>query len=149
MSRAFVKEDSPGGEQLPDLPISPNRNYVTPMGLAQIDAHLTRLRGQLEDGEEATRPRVERDLRYWRARRASAELVVRRPGAATVQFGSTVTIVRPDGEGQTWRIVGEDEADPMDGTLSYTAPVARALIGKEAGDSVEAGGQSLEIVKIT
>ena len=65
-----------------------------------------------------------------------------------MQFGSAVTIVRDDGRRQTYRIVGEDEADPAKGTLSHVSPLARALFGKEVGDTVRAGSAQAEIVKI-
>jgi transcription elongation GreA/GreB family factor len=65
-----------------------------------------------------------------------------------VHFGSTVTIVRDDGRRQTFRIVGEDEADPTRGTLSHVSPVARALFGKEVGDIIQAGQTNAEIVEI-
>ncbi|KMO27425.1 transcription elongation factor, partial [Methylobacterium tarhaniae] len=62
--------------------------------------------------------------------------------------GSTVTIARDDGPEQTFRIVGEDEADPAKGTLAYVAPLARALTGKQAGDSVTVAGHEVEIVSV-
>jgi transcription elongation GreA/GreB family factor len=65
-----------------------------------------------------------------------------------VRFGSTVTIERDDGRRQTWRIVGEDEADPAKGTLSYVAPLARALVGKVVGDTVTVAGSDAEIVAV-
>ena len=68
--------------------------------------------------------------------------------AAEVHFGSTVTIERNDGRRQTYRIVGEDEADPAHGTLSYVSPVAQALMGKPVGEVVEAGHSEAEIVEI-
>ena len=66
----------------------------------------------------------------------------------SVRFGCKVTIERDDGRRQTFRIVGEDEADPAEGTLSYVAPLARALIGKEVGDVVRVGQSEAEIVAI-
>jgi hypothetical protein len=66
-----------------------------------------------------------------------------------VQFGSTVTILRDDGRRQTWRIVGEDEAEPAKGTLSYVSPVARALMNKSMGDAIVAGSGEAEIVAIS
>ena len=75
--------------------------------------------------------------------------MVKAPDApAEVAFGTTVTIERDDGRRQTWRIVGEDEADPAQGTLSYVSPVARALMGKRIGDVVRAGNSDAEIVAI-
>ncbi len=50
---------------------------------------------------------------------------------------------------KTFRIVGEDEADPENGTLSHVSPLARSLLGKAAGDSVNVAGHELEIVKIS
>ena len=67
----------------------------------------------------------------------------------TVAFGSTVTFRRDDGRVQTYRIVGEDEADPKAGSISFVAPVARLLMGKAVGDVVGASGQELEIVAIS
>ena len=77
-----------------------------------------------------------------------SELMAAPQGTEKVQFGSTVTIERDDGRRQTWRIVGEDEAEPSRGTLSYASPVARALMGKSVGDVVHAGSGEAEIVEI-
>lgn len=73
------------------------------------------------------------EVRYWRARRASAE-VIRTPNEPdTVAFGTTVTLCRDDGRQQTFRIVGEDEADPSNGTVSYVSPFARAVMSCREG----------------
>jgi transcription elongation GreA/GreB family factor len=150
MSRAFVKEDAGGDEALPDRPVSAHPNYVTPEGLALVDAELARLRAAaVEAGDDrAARAAVERDLRYWRARRANAEVIPPPADTSTVRFGSTVTMVRDDGRQQVWRIVGEDEADPKAGTLSHVSPLARALIGKAVGDTVPVADGEAEIVGI-
>lgn len=150
MSRAFVKEMEDSGEALPDRALSPHPNYVTANGLALIDAELQRLGEALSaagDDRDA-RASVERDLRYWRARRASAEVIPPPADHDEVRFGSAVTIVRQDGQKQTWRIVGEDEADPAKGTLPYVAPLAHALVGKGVGDTVEVAGGEAEIVSM-
>jgi transcription elongation GreA/GreB family factor len=151
MSRAFVKESEDGaGDDLPDRPISPHRNLVTPKGLALIDAELARLTAALGNAptdDRAQRNVIARDLRYWRARRATAELVSPPKDVSKVQFGTTVTIAR-GGKRETWRIVGEDEADPATGSLPYVAPLARALIGKEPGDIARLGSQDIEIIDI-
>jgi transcription elongation GreA/GreB family factor len=91
---------------------------------------------------------IGRDLRYWNARRSTAQLIPAPESNDKVQFGSTVTILRDDGRRQTWRIVGEDEAEPAKGTLSYVSPVARALMNKRVGDVIVAGSGEAEIVSI-
>jgi transcription elongation GreA/GreB family factor len=151
MSRAFVKEDAnPDGDALPERAISPHPNYVTAEGLALIDAELVRLGLALAEADEdrAARAGVERDLRYWRVRRATAEVIAPPADNAEVRFGARVTIEREDGRRQTWRIVGEDEADPARGTLSYVSPLAAALIGRGVGDVVAVAGGEAEIVAI-
>ena len=152
MSRAFVKEpDGAEAQELPDRPISEHPNLVTPQGLAQIEETLTRLHeqhAQAQRGDRAALASVGRDLRYWTARRSTAQLMPAPEDTAKVQFGSTVTIVRDDGRRQTFRIVGEDEAEPAQGTLSYVSPVARALLNKAVGDVITAGSGEAEIVEI-
>src|SRR5437660_2715658 len=118
MSRAFVKEPDgdDGRDELPERPISSHPNLVTAEGLAHINAEISRLQAahaaaQATD-ERGALARTARDLRYWNARRASAQLVPPPTDKAQVHFGSIVTIVRDDGRKQTFRIVGEDEADP-------------------------------------
>ena len=154
MSRAFVKE--PDGaeafEELPDRPISEHPNLVTPQGLAQIEDNLTRLHEQHAQaqsaGDRAALASVGRDLRYWTARRSTAQVMPAPEDTEKVQFGSTVTIVRDDGRRQTFRIVGEDEAEPAQGRLSYASPVARGLLNKAVGDVITAGSGEAEIVEI-
>jgi transcription elongation GreA/GreB family factor len=149
MSRAFVKEGEGAAEPLPDRPISPHPNLVTRQGLALIDAALAQLReAHTAAGEDRDKlASIARDMRYWAARRASAQLVPEPEDASEVRFGATVTIDR-DGRHQIYRIVGEDEADPAQGTLSYVSPLARALMGKIAGDVVRVGNSDAEIVEI-
>jgi transcription elongation GreA/GreB family factor len=153
MSRAFVKEqDGREVEELPDRPVSPHPNFVTPEGLALIEAAHDRAHAEhaaaVASDDRAGLARAARELRYWAARRASAQLLPPPPDTVQVHFGSTVTIARDDGRRQTFRIVGEDEADPAHGRLSYVAPLARALMGKEVGDTVAMGGAEAEIVAI-
>ena len=150
MSRAFVKEDAATSDALPERAISRHRNFVTASGLAQMDAEIARLRAALVAISSAEIPAspLARDLRYWLARRASAELVEHAPDEKIVSFGSTVRIDRGDGREQRFRIVGEDEADPHKGSISYVAPLARALTGKSVGDVVEVNGHDVEILAI-
>ena len=153
MSRAFVKEpDGAEAQELPDRPISEYPNLVTPQGLAQIEERLTRLHEQhaqaQASGDRAALASIGRDLRYWTARRSTAQSMPAPEQTDKVQFGSTAPIVRDDGRRQTFRIVGEDEAEPAEGTLSYVSPVARALLNKSVGDVIQAGSGEAEIVEI-
>jgi len=152
MSRAFVKEDDDAPEELPERLISSAPNLVTAEGLAAIEAEIARLERDLasaETDDRAARARLQHDLRYWTARRGSAQLMPAPASNDVVRFGSTVTIDRDDGRRQTFRIVGEDEADPERGTLSHVSPLAQALLGKSEGDSVRVAGAEAEIVKIS
>jgi len=153
MSRAFVKEpDGDPPAALPERPISPHANLVTRAGLAAIEAELARLdaahAAAVTANDTAAIALTQRDLRYWSARRASAQVVAPPADLSRVQFGATVTIERDDGRRQTFRIVGEDEADPARGTLSHVSPLARALFGKAVGDVVAVGGGEAEILGI-
>jgi transcription elongation GreA/GreB family factor len=154
MSRAFVKEaeDSEPIEEFGDRPISPYPNDVTPEGFALIEAALERARREHAEAQakndRAALARAARDLRYWTARRATAQVIPPPVDKEHVHFGSTVTILRDDGRRQTFRIVGEDEADVAQGKLSHAAPLARALFGKKVGDTVAVGRSQAEIVEI-
>ena len=152
MSRAFVKNLDDTVEELPDRPVSPHPNLVTAEGLARIEAEVARLQQEHAAAhaanERAALTRAARDLRYWTARRASAQLVPAPSDRDKVHFGATVTVVRDDGRRQTFRIVGEDEADPAHGTLSHVSPLACALFGRQVGDTVEVAKSKAEIVEI-
>lgn len=151
MSRAFVNEDS-HIDALPDRPVSEHPNLVTSTGLALIEAALEAARRAYAEAQaEGDRDRLAsagRDLRYWNARRATAQLRSPESGADAAQFGHTISIERDDGRRQTFRIVGEDEADPAKGSISYVSPLARSLLGRRVGDVVHAGRVEAEIVEI-
>jgi transcription elongation GreA/GreB family factor len=151
MSRAFVK-DADETEELPDRPISEHSNDVTREGFLQIEAALTAAQ-EAYAAAQATGDREKlasagRDLRYWTARRSTAVIAPAPDDNSVVRFGHTVTIVRDDGRQQTFRIVGEDEADPARGTISQISPLARALFGKGVGDVVSVAGGGAEILSI-
>lgn len=142
MSRAFVKEgDGADGEGLAELKVSSHRNLVTADGLAQIEASVERLRAELSAAraadERADVRRIQRDLRYWTARQRTAELVPPAAPGGKVRFGTTVTLAAPGGGKLAYRIVGEDEADPARGKISYVSPLARRLIGAAEGETVQ------------
>jgi transcription elongation GreA/GreB family factor len=151
MSRAFANEDD-FVEGLPDRPIPEHPNLVTANGLALIEAAFETARRDYGEaqaaGDRAALASAGRDLRYWSARRASAQLVSIDPDNDAVQFGTSVTIVRDDGREQCFAIVGSDEADPAKGTISYVSPLARALMGKRVGDVIKTGGGEAEITAI-
>mgnify|MGYP003663971667 CR=1 FL=1 len=121
MSVAFTREEDleATAADLPDRPISSHPNLVTPAGLAAIDAALAEARAI-----EPTEP------------------------AGRVRFGGGATIERDDGRVETWRIVGEDEADPKAGSVSHVSPLARALIGREVGDEISINGRLAEITAV-
>ena len=142
MSRAFVKEgDGAEGEPLAELHVSPHRNLVTAEGLAQIQANVERLRAELSAArateDRAAILRIQRDLRYWNERQRTAEPVPAPAPGGPARFGSSVILESADGSRYTYRIVGEDEADPAQGRISYVSPVASRLIGGSVDDEVE------------
>ena len=159
MSVAFVKEESAetaAETLLPDRPISPHPNLVTEAGLKALEAQLEAARKAhdtaqaIEDVNERRRQSANplRDARYFAERVRTAQIMPAPSSTAVVAFGSTVTFNRADGRVQTYRIVGEDEADPKAGSISFVSPVARALLGKAAGDVATVGDQELEVVAI-
>jgi transcription elongation GreA/GreB family factor len=158
MSVAFTKEqDSEStAADLPDRPISAHPNLVTPEGLAWLDAALADARaayaaaqasGEVQ-ADRTAMARATRDLRYYAARRASAQLTQPKPGGDKVVFGGSVSIEREDGRRQTFRIVGEDEADPAKGAVSYISPLAQAVLGKQVGDTALVAGREVEVTAV-
>jgi transcription elongation GreA/GreB family factor len=158
MAVAFTREEDYESQaaDLPDRPVSAHPNLVTAQGLAAIEAQLAAARAayaaaQAQGGVSTDRTamaRATRDLRYWSARRATAQLTEPAGQPGVVQFGRTVEFERQDGRRQAYRIVGEEEADPAAGSVSYVSPLARALLGKVAGDAVQVNGAEVEIVAV-
>jgi len=140
VSRAFVRETDSNTSGLPDRPISPHRNLVTEAGLADIEAVLDRFeaahRAAADQGDREAAAMALREVRYWRARRASAEVVKPSEDKSKASFGMTVTVRRDDGREQSFQIVGEDEADPSRGTVSYVSPLARAVLAHGPGEII-------------
>jgi transcription elongation GreA/GreB family factor len=158
MAVAFTREEDleSRAASLPDRPISPHPNLVTAAGLAAIEAALGEARaayqaaqgqGGIATDKEAM-ARATRDLRYWQARRASAQLTEPDGPEDQALFGRTVEIVREDGRVQAFRITGEDEADPANGSVSYVSPLARAVLGRRVGDVVTLAGAEVEIAAV-
>src|SRR3954468_13412515 len=159
LSVAFTKEESAETASetlLPDRPISPHPNLVTEAGLQALQSQLQQARKAyeaaqaIEDVNEKRRQSAVplRDARYLTERLRTAQVVPAPASTDTVAFGSTVTFSRADGRVQTYRIVGEDEADPKGRTSSVVAPVAKSLMGKGVGDVVGTGSQEIEILSI-
>jgi len=144
MNRAFVKEPDEGApaEALPERQISDQPNYVTPAGLRQLEAHVGELearRLELLDGDDPgdELAYIDRDLRYFTARLESAIPVdLARQPRRKVAFGAAVTVSQPGGKRQEFTIVGEDEADLKKGKISYTSPLAEALLEARVGNKV-------------
>jgi transcription elongation GreA/GreB family factor len=152
MSRAFVKELDDETVLLPDRPISPHRNFVTARGMAAIEANLSRFwaahRSAMDKDDKQAVAAALREVRYWSARQANAEVVKPPSAPDRVGFATTVTLRREDGREQTFTIVGEDEADPARGTISYVSPLARAANGHAPGDSIDLSGRTAVILNI-
>jgi transcription elongation GreA/GreB family factor len=152
MNRAFVRETDAEIIEVPDRPISPHPNFVTPSGLEQIDARVHELNAArdaattTEDLESLQG--IDRELRYWRQRRDSARVVETARNPDVVRFGVSVLLQFQDGSNRDFRLVGEDEADPANGLLSWAAPVGKALIGRRAGDVLEVFGRDAKIVEL-
>jgi transcription elongation GreA/GreB family factor len=159
MSRAFVSENTTeAGNELPELPISPHPNYVTPAGLAALQERLAaardrrqELRAEPEGPQRAlAEAHLEREIRWLEARVEGAILVdTAAQPKDEVAFGAIVEVAEPGGAVRRYAIVGEDEADAAAGKVSWVSPLARALIGAGVGDTVvwkrSAGEVELEI----
>jgi transcription elongation GreA/GreB family factor len=160
LSVAFTKEESAETASetlLPDRAVSPHPNLVTEAGLKAMEFQLHQAREayetaqKIEDVNERRRQAAAplRDVRYFAVTVRTAQVITGPTSTDTVAFGSTVTFRRDDGRVQKYRIVGEDEADPKSGSISFVSPVARLLMGKAGGDVVGTSDQELEIISIS
>ena len=161
MSRAFVNEDQAAAQasQPVERRVSDQPNYVTASGLAQLQqrvAALIALHSDLQaQGEHADKQRLadtERDLRYFRVRVQSAQVVPPATSQDKVQIGSRVRFVDEQDEEHRVQLVGEDQADAARGLINWGSPLGRALLGAGPGDEVvwrrPAGDLSIEVVEI-
>jgi transcription elongation GreA/GreB family factor len=129
MNKAFVKEtdDQRASNPLPDRPIPSEPNNVTAEGLAQIEKMIDRTEAEHTAARAAADPneiaRTERDLRYWTAQRATAQVLEQPPTSGVVEFGSTVTIRREDGRKQLTRPI----------QLTERCPTSRRLRKRSSG----------------
>jgi transcription elongation GreA/GreB family factor len=150
MSVAFRREgDEEHLEPKFEIPIPPGPNLVTPRGLALIGERVAELEAKIgAGGEETEITAAKRDLRYWQTRQITAELAPESSGE-TIEFGTTVTFLL-NGKERVLSIVGDDEADPANGLISFSAPLARALVGAEVGEILPFGGRddAIEVLAI-
>jgi transcription elongation factor GreB len=162
MSRAFTKEDSWEEPIVPPRAPLPEGvpNYVTPRGLAllkdeqtALEAERARLVAQGDD-ERAKKALVVLARRGAELanRIATAQVVPPQHAYDDVRFGARVTLRDRAGSTRVFQIVGVDESDPDAGFVSFTAPIARAALGKRIGETVtfRAGGgeERLEVSAI-
>lgn len=154
MSRAFVREND-GAEvpqDVPERPVSSHANFVTARGLQQIESRIHELEAAREapkrSEDKDALARVDRELRYWQQRKASAKLVEPETAPVKARFGVRVTLRYEDGMERSYTLVGEDEADPAQGLISWISPIAQALIGCGVGDEVTLQGQRAEITRL-
>ncbi len=150
MSVAFRREsDDEHLEPKFEIPIPPGPNLVTARGLALIGERVAALEAQIaQGGDEAALNALKRDLRYWQTRQITAEPAPV-PDGATVEFGTTVTFLL-NGKRRMLAIVGDDEADPANGLISFSAPLSRALLGAEPGEVLPFGGKddAIEVLAV-
>jgi transcription elongation GreA/GreB family factor len=151
MSVAFRRDsDEEHLEPKFELPLPPGSNLVTRRGLAQMETRAAELEAELAatSGEEA-RKVVKRQLRYWNTRRSTA-IVAPPPPTGEVAFGARVDFLL-NGKARRIDLVGSDEAAPAENRIPFTAPLAAAMIGAEAGDVLEFNGndEAIEIVAVT
>jgi transcription elongation GreA/GreB family factor len=151
MSVAFRREsDDEHKEPRFELPIPSGPNLVTAAGYRQAEARVAELKERVAaETDEGRLAEAQRDLRYWNTRLATAEIAPP-PPEGEAAFGSRVTF-RLNGQLRTIHIVGDDEADPANGKIAFSAPLARALIGAGPGDYSDFAGKAdaIEIVSVT
>ena len=150
MSVAFRRDgDEEHREPKFEVPIPAGPNLVTARGLTLIGDRIAELECELAAAtEEPVRASLLRDLRYWKARQVTAA-VAPKAAADRVEFGTRVTIAM-NGTRRTLAIVGDDEADPPGGLISFNAALSRAMLGAEVGDVVafSRAGDAIEILDI-
>jgi transcription elongation GreA/GreB family factor len=151
MSVAFRREsDEEHKEPRFEIPIPVGPNMVTPAGLMQIEARVSELEALVAvEADETRLAEAKRDLRYWRTRLATAQ-VAPPPPDGQAAIGSHVRF-RLKGQVKTMQIVGDDEADPASGRISFSSPLGRALVGAEVDDLIDFGGQAeaIEILALS
>jgi transcription elongation GreA/GreB family factor len=161
MSRAFVKE--PEGDQPGDAPLerpqSGHPNYITPRGLEELNDRFEALRRRARELEGAVDElpakselaSVQAELRFLEKRiQAAIPVDASMQDGDEIRFGATVDVQDEEGGRHLFTIVGEDEADPERGLISWVSPLGRALLSRRVGDAVRwqrpVGDLELEIL---
>ena len=151
MSVAFRRDgDEEHLEPKFEIPIPPGPNLVTARGKALIDEQVRSFAAKLEAApDDASKEAAKRDLRYWQTRQITAEIMLP-PVGDKIEFGATVSFTL-QGKPRTLTIVGTDEADGAQGLISFTAPLARALMDAEPGELLPFGGKddAIEVLAVT
>ncbi|WP_242146947.1 GreA/GreB family elongation factor [Sphingomonas sp. BAUL-RG-20F-R05-02] len=150
MSVAFRREsDEEHKEPRFELPIPPGANLVTARGLNLIREQVVHFRARVAASEGEDRALAERDLRYWATRETTAEVAAPATGDA-VAIGTRVGFIL-NGAPREIEIVGFDESDPAAGRIAFSAPLARAMIGAEVGETIDFAGKAdaIEVMSIT
>jgi transcription elongation GreA/GreB family factor len=150
MSVAFRRDsDEEHLEPKFERPVPPGPNLVTRRGLSLIVERIAGLEAELHEcADELVRAGLQRDLRYWRARQITAQ-VPADPAGDKVEFGTEVSVYL-NGKPRTFRIVGDDEANPSTGLISFNAPLSRAMMAAVSGDILSFGDviDAIEILEI-
>jgi len=148
LSVAFRREsDEEHLEPKFELPIPTGPNWVTPRGLELIEAKVAEWNAAVAAAaDDDARKKAKRDLAYWNTRLSTARLA-EPPAEGAVGIGSRVTF-RLNGKERTIEIVGHDEADPAQGKIAFSAPLAKAMIGAEVGDLLDFAGaeEAIEVL---
>ncbi len=178
MSKAFTRENDSADEDELSLPALPagTRNYITPAGYARLRAELLQLidherpkvvevvhwaasngdrseNGDYLYGKKRLRE-IDRRIRFLTQRLEIAEVTDPsvHHGSEQVFFGATVTYADADGAERTVTILGIDEADALQGQVSWVSPVARTLLKSRVGDELKlltpAGVQDIEVLDV-
>jgi len=157
MSKAFTREsDESGDDEIPSTrPSLPpgTTNYITPQGAERLTQRLDNLletRRQSSDAPNSDVRKLDAMIRALQQTLSSVVVAQRSPNPEKVVFGTTVRIRHRNGEEETYRIVGVEEADPENGSINWLSPLARALLSRKVGDKVSfrtpAGPDELTVV---
>lgn len=150
MSVAFRREsDEEHLEPKFELPIPAGPNRVTARGLRLIEERIAELKASIAHSNDPAKiGSLQRDLRYWQTRQVTADLAPV-PSGSRVELGTEVRFAM-NGKAKTLRIVGDDEAAPSEGSISFNAPLSRAMLGAREGDLLSFGNDedAIEILGV-